>query len=116
VTGAERKVRLVDQITVKPGQGRAFLQAYMERYVPGAQARGLELEQRWVTPPLWLEQQSNTLVFVWSLRGAQGFWAMSLQGRLDPAVQDWWWSEAQALVESRQRYIVGDAADLEGAA
>jgi hypothetical protein len=113
---ADAGIRLVDQITVKPGQGAAFLRAYMERYVPGAQARGLVLEQRWVTPPLWLEEQCNTLVFVWRLRGAQGFWTMSLQGRQDPAVLDWWWGEAQAMVESRQRYIAGDAADLDDAA
>jgi hypothetical protein len=114
MNSAEQKIRLVDQITVKPGQGRAFLRAYMERYVPGALARGLVLEQRWVSPPLWLEEQSNTLVFVWTLRGAQGFWAMSFQGRQDPALQDWWWGGAQAMVESRQRYIAGDADLLDG--
>ncbi len=110
------RVHLVDQITVKPGQGPAFLQAYMERYVPGAQARGLHLEQRWVTPPLWLDEQSNTLIFIWSLLGAQGFWAMSVQGRQDPALEDWWWHQAQPMIESRQRFIAGDVDSLAGLA
>jgi hypothetical protein len=105
---SQGRVRLVDEITVKPGQGAAFLRAYMERYAPGARARGLELEQRWMTPPLWLDEQCNTLVFVWLLRGAAGFWAMSLAGRQDPAVRDWWWSEAQPMIESRRRFIAGD--------
>jgi hypothetical protein len=105
------KVYLVDQIIAKPGQGQALLRAYMERYVPGAQARGMRLEQRLVSPPLWLEEQSNTLLLVWSLQGAAGFWGMSFQGRQDPAVQDWW-REAAPLIESRLRYVAGDVGDL----
>lgn len=105
---SEAQFRLVDQIVVKPGQGRAFLRDYMEAYVPGALARGLQLEQRWVSPPLWLDDQSNTLVFVWSLRGAQDFWPISIQARLDPAVQDWWWNKAEPMIVSRQRFIATD--------
>jgi hypothetical protein len=108
----ESKVYLVDQLMAKAGQAQALLQAYREHYIPGAQARGMRLEHSWVMPPLWLEQQSNTLLFVWSLRGAIDFWAASFQGRQDPALEDWWWRQAAPLIESRQRYVAGEAADL----
>ena len=105
-------VYLVDQVVARPGQGQAFLEAYTRRYVPGAQARGMKLEQTLVSPPLWLDEQSNTVLLVWSLRGAAGFWAMTYQGRNDPALQDWWWNEAAPLIESRQRYFAADIAGL----
>lgn len=111
MSGSET-VYLVDQVVVKPGQAQAFLQAYRERYVPGAQARGMRLERTWVTPPLWLADQCNTLLLIWSLQGAAGFWAMSFQGRRDSALQDWWWQEAAPMIESRQRYIASDVADV----
>ncbi len=62
---------------------------------------------------MWLEHQSNTVILIWSLPGATGFWAMSYQGRQDPALLDWWWNEAAPLIESRQRYIASDIADIE---
>jgi hypothetical protein len=111
MSGAET-VYLVDQVVVKPGQGEAFLNAYRERYVPGAQARGMRLEKTWVSPPMWLDDQSNTLLFIWSLQGAQGFWAMSFQGRQDPSLQQWWHEEAASMIESRQRYLASDVVDL----
>jgi hypothetical protein len=108
---AEARVYVVDQLVARPGQAQALLQAYREHYIPGAQARGMRLEHSWVTPPLWLEEQSNTLLFVWSLPGAAGFWAMSFKSRQDPAVEDWW-RQAASLVESRQRYVAGEVAEL----
>ena len=105
-------VYLIDQVTPKPGLAQAFVQAWRERYVPGAQARGMRLEHIWVTPPLWLEDQSNTLTIIWSVRGAEGFWSMSYQGRQDPSLQDWWWNEAAPMIESRQRHVASDVADL----
>ena len=30
------------------------------------------------------------------------------QADQDPAVRDWWWSEAQPMIESRRRFIAGD--------
>jgi hypothetical protein len=111
MSGAQT-VYLIDQVVTRPGRGREFHETYLQRYAPGAQARGMKLEQTLVAPPLWLEDQSNTLLLVWSLQGAAGFWAMSLQGRQDPALQDWWWNEAAPLIESRQRYIAGSVAGL----
>ncbi|AXQ28327.1 hypothetical protein D0B54_06355 [Solimonas sp. K1W22B-7] len=104
-------VFLVDRLIARPGRARELLRAYRERYVPGAQARGLRLERTLLSPPLWLEEQSNTLEFVWAMDGAAGFWAMTLQARPDPAMQGWW-REAQELIESRERYLCAAVEEL----
>lgn len=104
-------VYVVDRLTARPGQARALLEAYRERYVPGAVARGMHLERTLVSPPLWLYDQSNTLEFVWTLDGAEGFWKVVPQARLDAAVRDWW-ASVDALIERRERYICADVEDL----
>ena len=42
MTDESSAIYVVDEIVTKPGEGRACYTAYMERYVPGAQARGME--------------------------------------------------------------------------
>ena len=104
-------LHLVDRLIAKPGRAQELLRAYRERYVPGAQARGLRLERTLLSPPLWLVDQSNTLEFVWTMDGAASFWAVTLQARPDPTVQDWW-REVQDLVESRERYLSAAVEEL----
>lgn len=105
-------VYVVDDVTVKPGAGAAFLEAYMSRYAPGAQARGLTLLHRMVSPPVWLEEQSNRLIFIWTAAGAAGVWAAKFAGRNDPALAAWWESEAAAFIESRSRAVFADPTEL----
>jgi len=105
------RVYVIDRILAKPGQAAALARAYRERYVAAAQARGMRLELSLLSPPLMLEEQANTLLYVWSVAGAGGYWAMCFQGRQDPALQDWW-REAAALIESRERLVSSDLADV----
>ncbi|MGH8447112.1 MAG: hypothetical protein ACREVL_17730 [Solimonas sp.] len=101
-------VYLVDRLTAKPGRAQELLRAYRERYMPGAQARGLRLQTIRLSPPLWLDGQANTLEFVWVFDGAIGFWTMTQQARLDATLQDWWWREVPELIEARERYLSAD--------
>lgn len=105
-------IYVVDDVTARPGAGEAFLDAYMSRYVPGAQARGLTLLYRLVSPPVWLREQSNRLLFVWTAAGAEGVWAAKFAGRSDPRLTAWWETEAAALIESRSRAVFSDPAEL----
>lgn len=105
-------VYVVDDITTRPGAGEACLEAYMRRYAPGAQARGLTLRHRLVSPPLWLPDASNRLLFVWTAQGAAGVWASKFAGRTDPALAEWWEREAEALIESRTRAVYADPDDV----
>jgi hypothetical protein len=101
-----------DEIVARPGQALAFLSAYMERYAPGARARGMTLERVLVSPPMWLEDQSNTLTITWTLPGTPAWWAMAMQGRFDPGVAAWW-READAMVVSRRRHFSAAQQDVE---
>lgn len=103
---------IVDDVMVKPGTGEAFLEAYMARYAPGAQARGLKLVYRLVSPPVWLRDQSNRLLFVWAGTGAADIWASKFAGRTDPLLAAWWENEAAPYIESRSRAIFSDPADI----
>lgn len=105
-------IYVVDDVTARPGAGETFLDAYMSRYVPGAQARGLTLLHRLVSPPVWLREQSNRLLFVWAAAGAEGVWAAKFAGRSDPRLAAWWETEAAALIESRSRAVFSDPAEL----
>ena len=80
----DETIYILDEMTAKPGQAEALLAAYMEKYAPAARERGMILVHRWVTPPLWLKEQSNTLYVIWTVQGAKAWWQMSFLGRRDP--------------------------------
>ena len=111
-TASPPTVFVIDDLTARPGQGEALHRAYLERYAPGARQRGMTLLHQWVSPAYWLTDGSNRLVFVWSVPGPGGAWAMKHAGRQDPAVSDWWTQEAPRLLESRTRAICGEAGEL----
>jgi hypothetical protein len=105
-------VYVLDEITAKPGQAQAVLDVYMERYAPGARERGMVLDRVLVSPPLWLEDQPNTLHISWTVAGAPGFWNMSFQGRRNPAVKAFW-DSIEPLIENRSRRFLAATSDLE---
>jgi hypothetical protein len=105
-------IYILDQVTPKPGQAEAFLAAYMEKYAPAARARGMTLVHRWVAPPMWLKEQSNTLFIIWTVQGARAWWQMSFLGRRDPAVSGFW-EEIEPMIEKRHRSFLSDVADVE---
>jgi hypothetical protein len=104
-------VYLIDELVAAPGKGQELLAAYNDRYVPGAQARGMVLERIIVSPPTWLEQASNRLTITWTVEGAGGWWGQAIQSRYDPAVGEFWPSIKPLLI-SRNRHFGALEADL----
>lgn len=109
---ANETIYVIDEIVPRPGEGRAFLDDYMEHYAPGARQRGLTLDRVLVSPPMWLEDQSNTLTISWTLQGAAAWWTMSFMGRSAPEVAAWW-AEVDGKVVSRKRSFHSAAGDVE---
>jgi len=105
-------VFVIDDLTAKPGQGEALQRAYLDRYAPGATRRGMTLVHQLVSPPYWLPEGSNRLLFVWTVPGPAGAWAMKHTGRQDPELVAWWTEEVPRLVETRTRAICAESADL----
>ena len=66
-------VLILDEVVVKPGLASAYRSAYVERYVPGAERRGMRLQGAWQSPPLRdLEELPTTLYYLWSVDGVAG--------------------------------------------
>ena len=105
-------VFVIDDLIAKPGRGEALLRAYALRYAPGARARGMTLVHQLVSPPYWLPDGSNRLLFVWSVPGPASVWQMKHMGRQDPELVAWWNIEAPQLLASRTRAICAEPGDL----
>lgn len=110
--GKQPMVHVIDEIVAQPGEAKALLDDYLARYAPGARARGMVLEQVLVSPPMWLDDQSNTVSFRWSLPDAAAWWQMRFVGGADPEVAAWW-AEVDARAVSRRRFFASDPADIE---
>ena len=106
-------ITVLDRIDVAPADLPALRALLRERYVPGAQERGLLLQDEWVSPPLALADQHNTLWLRWSLPDAGAFWVMRFRSG-DPAVAAFW-QEIDSLVDERERrFLVSADAELPG--
>lgn len=106
------KVFIVDRVVAAPGRAREFVSSYVSHYVPGARARGMTLDHILVSPPIWLDDASNTITATWTVDDVAGWWDMTRLGRRDPALAEWW-SGIDSLILERTRSMAGEAADVE---
>ena len=105
-------VYVVDELVARPGEGKAVLDDYLERYAPSAKARGMTLGQVLVSPPVWLDDQSNTITITWTVPGAEGWWGMRLAASADSGVEAFW-DAADARLLSRKRSFAAAPDDVE---
>ena len=110
---ADGRVFVIDRVITKPGCARKFISTYLAEYAPGAGSRGMTLCDVLVSPPIWFEDQSNTVTITWTLPSAQAWWEMTWTGRPDPALGEWW-SQIGELVAERSRSIAAAADDVDG--
>jgi hypothetical protein len=92
------KIIVTDIIDAAPGQAGAVHKAYMDDYAPTARARGMELQDALISPPILLAEQSNRLTFIWSVPDTPGFWKQRLGGAGNPAVRGFWARIAPLIV------------------
>ncbi|AQA20497.1 hypothetical protein BTZ20_4505 [Rhodococcus sp. MTM3W5.2] len=110
---AGEKVYVIDRVVTRPGRAREFVDAYLAEYAPGARGRGMALEHVLVSPPIWFDDESNTITATWTLDGAEGWWQMTWQGRPDPTLGQWW-TRMDELVLERTRTMASAAQDVDG--
>lgn len=106
----ERPLTVLDELEIMPGQLDDFLAAMRADYQPGAEARGMTLEHVWITPPFERPEGGTTVILVWHLAGAAGFWAMRSQSSTDEVAS--WWRRCNAFIVSRTRRIAAEWDDL----
>ena len=110
---ADATVYVVDRVVTRPGCARKFVDTYLAEYAPGARSRGMTLRDVLVSPPIWFDDQSNTLTITWSLPSAQAWWEMTWKGRPDPELGPWWDGVSRLVVE-RTRSVAAAAHDVDG--
>lgn len=108
-----REVYVIDQVTTRPGCARAFVETYLAEYAPGARERGMTLRDVLVSPPIWFDDQSNTVTITWALPSPLAWWEMTWQGRPDPSLGRWWQGVA-TLIAARTRTVAASADDVDG--
>jgi hypothetical protein len=106
------EVYVIDRVVTRPGCARRFVDTYLTEYAPGARQRGMTLRDVLVSPPIWFDDQTNTVTITWSLASPQAWWEMTWQGRPDPALGPWWAGVA-ALIEHRSRSVAATADDVD---
>jgi len=109
---ADGAVFVIDRVVTRPGCAKTFIDTYLAEYVPGARARGMTLHDVLVSPPIWFDDQPNTVTITWSLPSAQAWWEMTWKGRPDPTLGPWWDGIGE-LVEERARSVAAAADDVD---
>lgn len=107
------EVYVIDHVTTRPGCAKVFIENYLAEYAPGARERGMTLRGVLVSPPIWFDDQPNTVVITWSLPSAMAWWEMTWKGRPDPTLGPWWKGVATMITE-RTRTVAASADDVDG--
>ena len=110
---AAGEVFVIDRVVTRPGCARRFVDRYLAEYAPGARGRGMTLRDILVSPPIWFDDEVNTVTITWTLPNVQAWWEMTWQGRPDPALADWW-SRIGGLLQERSRSFAAAADDVDG--
>jgi len=110
---ADETIYVVDRVVTKPGCARKFVDAYVTEYVPGGRRRGMTLDRILVSPPIWFDDDSNTVTVTWTVDGVGAWWEMTRRGRRDPGLGEWW-SKMEELILERSRSMAAEADDVEG--
>ncbi len=105
------EVFVIDRVVTAPGCARAFIDAYLSGYVPGARDRGMDLRDVVVSPPMLSDDRPNVVTITWTLPSPQAWWQMTWRARPDPTVARWW-QDISHLVSERSRSVASRAADI----
>ena len=105
------RIFILDEIVVKPGQAAAYREAYRTGYVPGAERRGMRLEGAWRSPPgLDYDELPQTLYYLWSIEGVDGWWKMRMSRKADGSEERFeklaWWRRSDRMTLSRKRSLL----------
>ena len=104
---AATPVSILDELEIRPGQLAAFLESVERDYRPGAEARGMRLVHRWVTPPVEQPGLVNRVLLVWEVDGVEGFWRMRSQNAAPEVAA--FWQATEAFVAQRTRRYAAEA-------
>ncbi|TXS95859.1 Dabb family protein [Parahaliea maris] len=102
-------ITVLDQIVVAPDE-LAVLETLLEtRYLPGAAARGLQLQSKQVSPPVITAEGPLTLWLRWEVADAGAWWGMRAQSGC-PEVYTFWDAVDGICLSRKRTYLTGQSA------
>lgn len=107
------RIYVTDRVVLAAGAARAFVEAYLAEYVPGAIDRGFTLERVLVSPPVWLADEEHVMTATWTVDGPPAWWQAAVAGRHDRGPAQFWESREADIIE-RTRSMSVEVADMEG--
>ncbi|BAU72846.1 hypothetical protein [Metapseudomonas furukawaii] len=99
-------IRILDEIPLAADRIAPVLEALDRLYLPACEARGLALEQRWVSPPVAVPGQCNILWLLWQVADVPAYYAMRSATGAEARA---FWDQVEAACGSRRRHVLGSA-------
>lgn len=100
-------IGILDQIEVAAEKLPALQQLIDTAYTPGATARGMQLANSWVSPPVATPGTPTTLWLLWQVPDIGAWWNMRSRAGFDPAIPPYW-AEVDTLCCRRDRHYLVD--------
>lgn len=108
-------IYVLDEVTLKPGDFRAFADHYLEAYAPAARKRGMTLVDTWCAPAAEFKDLPNTFVAMWTIPDAPSWWAMRNRAAGDPTVRAFWDGVDERALSRSRRFMTPTSEAVEGA-
>jgi len=99
-------IYVLDEIVLDATHMPDILALLGRSYQPASEARGLTLLHRWTSPPVAIEDARNTLWLLWQVADTRAYYTM--RASIDASALSFW-SEVEALCETRRRHVMSDA-------
>lgn len=96
-------ITILDEIHLPAGELLLMLQRLEKNYLPEAEGRGLSLVAQWVSPPVVLQSQPNTLWLQWQVADAMSYYGMRAGQTEDVSI---FWDEVDAIASERRRHVM----------
>jgi hypothetical protein len=100
-------IHILDEIVLAADDEHKVLALLESHYLPSLPARAtLSLLNRWISPPVLIPGQPNTLWLLWQVESEMGYYAM--RGTAGAEVAEFW-ARVDAICQSRRRHVLTDA-------
>ncbi len=103
MSGRNLVITILDEICVPAGELSSTLQYFESHYLPAAEGRGLTLTAQWVSPPVVLQDQPNTLWLQWQVADPMSYYGMRAGQTEDVAA---FWAKVDAIADVRRRHVM----------
>jgi hypothetical protein len=97
-------IHILDEIVLAADDEHQVLALLESHYLPSLAARPtLSLLNRWMSPPVLVPGQPNTLWLLWQVESEMGYYAM--RGTAGAEIAEFW-ARVDGICQSRRRHVM----------